>query len=120
MIEVKIPSSPYSKQLVTLGDDAYTIYFKYNIRNASWYLTLKDSEDENTILGGIKLMPNQDLLSRYIVEGKPLGKLLLLRTKNTPEGITQNNLGVNKDYGLFWVSPDDIEELNISDSNIQL
>ena len=119
MIEIRVPNSSYSKQSVTLGDEVYTLYLKFNVRNESWYITIKDSEDSLTLLGGVKLMPNQDLTTRYRTTTDFEGHLLVLRNKNTPEGILYGNLGIGKAYSLYWVADSEFKELGINGRNTQ-
>jgi len=120
MIEIKVPNSSYSRQEVTLESEPYSFYFKYNVRNESWYLSIKDYTDSYTILDGIKVMPNQNLTGRYIDIDLPKGMLVCLRMKNTNNPISRDNLGKGKEYGIFWYDSDEVQEFSLDDRSVQL
>lgn len=115
MLLIRNPNSPNSRQTVTLGDNLVNLYFKFNIRNQSWYITIKDSSNENTILSGVKVMPNQNLTGRYILEELSGGNLWCIRNSNNFSDVGRSNLGEDKTYSVYWISSDEEIEVNIDD-----
>ena len=118
-LEIFVPSTPYSEQQVSLGESVLTFEFKFNSRNSSWYLNLYDSQKETEILTGIKIQPNQNLTGRYKLEGFPLGALWCLRVQSSEEVLGRYNLGVGKNYSMFYLS-DDEELERVANGFIQL
>lgn len=106
MLYINNANSPYSEQRVSLGGFVYTLILKYNSRNESWYLTLKDSSGEEELLSGIKLAPNQSLTNRYLLEDFS-GNLMCLRVKNNYTPLNRDNLGREGVYRLVWLSEEE-------------
>ena len=111
LTQVNIPNSANSKQVVSLSDQPFTIKTAFNSRNNSWYLSIKDSADENSIVDGLRVMPNQDLLKNYKLDNFPNGNLVVAKVKDTSLPIGRDNFGRDKDYGLFWISGDLSEDV---------
>ena len=118
---IKVPDSAYSDSEVTLSGKTYIFTFKFNSRNSSWYLDLKDS-DGDIILAGIKIMPNQNLTGRYISttsENFPDGNLWCFRALNDFSPIGRDNFGLGKTYELTFLTHQDEEDFGIGNT-IQL
>lgn len=118
MLFINNSSTPYSEQRVTLGASSYTIIFKYNSRNDSWYISLLDSSGQDEIIKGVKLEPNQAISNRYILNDFE-GVLVCLRVSNDFSPLTFNNFGRGKTYRLAWVSPEEANTFGV-DNAVQL
>lgn len=57
----------------------YKWIFRYNSREAYWYLTIKDLDDV-VIAGGLKIVPGADLLRHIKGDDRPLGELIVIGT----------------------------------------
>lgn len=119
MLLINNPDHPNSKQTVTLGDSLVTLYFKYNSRNKSWYIDIKDSTDTDAIIDGIKVMPNQNLTGRYILNDLAGGNLWCIRNTQDYTSIDRDNLGEDKTYSIYWVTDEEEAEAGV-DEYIQL
>ncbi len=106
--------SPYSQQRVSVSGLALTTVLKYNSRNSSWYLDILDSAGEDIILAGIKIMPNQNLTGRYILDSLPNGNFWCFRQKADYSDVSRDNFGADEVYGLYWVPATEEEELGIN------
>lgn len=51
-----------------LGDEAYTLTFRWNSRLELYTMDIEDAE-ENYLIRGVPLVPVNFLLSQYVVEG---------------------------------------------------
>lgn len=114
MLYINNADSSYSEQRVTLGTSSYNIVFKYNSRNESWYLNLSTSDGQESILEGIKIMPNQSLTSRYLLPDFE-GTLFCIRDKNDPTPLGRNNLGRDKTYRLVWLTEEEAKGFGVND-----
>lgn len=112
--KIRIPDTPFSEQKVVIGDNLLTVILKFNSRNNSWYLDIKDAVGENNIISGIKIMPNQNLTGRYVIDEFSNGNLWCQRNVNTDTVLGRDNFGINKDYGLIYLSNDEEEILGIN------
>lgn len=104
---IKVPDSSYAIHRVPLGANSYVIVFRFNSRDSRWYFDLYS--DSNTLIkAGIKVMENQSLLQRYLLEDFS-GDIVCDKVGNTAEKVGRNNLGVGKDYELIYFSQEEID-----------
>ena len=118
-IKIRIPDSAYSEQQVNLADTVLTFTLKFNSRNSAWYLDIKDAANTSDVKTGIKVMPNQNLTGRYLIDELQNGNIWCLRQQSTFDDIDRENLGINEAYGLWYLTSSEEEELQI-DGVIQL
>lgn len=115
-IEIVVPDSAWSEQQITLGGETYNIVFKFNNRDSAWRFDLFDL-DQNEIISGIKIMPNQNLYERYknTYPELPSGALICFKSKTSDiNPLGRSNLGVGKTYNLIWLSDDEVTEYNLN------
>ena len=115
-IEIVVPDSAWSEQQITLGGETYNIVFKFNNRDSSWRFDLFDL-DQNEIISGIKIMPNQNLYERYknTYPELPSGALICFKSKTSDiNPLGRSNLGVSETYNLIWLSDDEVTEYNLN------
>lgn len=106
-IEIPVPLEAYSEVNITLSGLSYNLVFKLNSRDSRLYFDLY-SEDV-LIKAGIKIMESQSLLGRYILEGFSHGDIFCIRKENIDENATLSNTGINKPYGLFYLTAEELE-----------
>lgn len=84
-----------------LGDYRYMIYFSWNTRCQYWEMSIYDN-DENLLVGGIRLVTIIDLLDEYraLKYKLPKGKLSLVPRNDLVTEITRKNL--NSDFILMY------------------
>lgn len=115
-IEIVVPDSAWSEQQITLGGETYNIVFKFNNRDSAWRFDLFDL-DQNEIISGIKIMPNQSLYERYknTYPELPSGAIICFKSKTSDiNPLGRNNLGVSKTYNLIWLSDEEVTEYNLN------
>lgn len=84
-----IPFKPFPSffEEVTLADVPYILYFNWNSRDEAWYMDILDRE-ENDLIVGIKLTNQSELISRYVDENLPKGKLYVVDNRQKFESVT--------------------------------
>lgn len=70
---------PRWTQKVTMNGTLYKFYFSWNERQEIWQLSISDSDD-NLLIGGLRLVPEIDLLAKYRVSvpALPPGMLIVV------------------------------------------
>jgi len=106
-IEIPVPTLSFSEINVTLGGISYNIIFRGNERDERLYF---DIYTEDTLVkAGVKVMENQSLLYRYLLDDFPNGDILCLSRSGNSEGIaTLSNIGLGKAYGLFYLTNEEL------------
>jgi hypothetical protein len=99
---IDIPDNAWSSQNVSLGGSTYRLELKYNNRDSRWRLSL--SQGGVSILTGVALMENQNLLYRYDLDLFNHGTLQCNRVKKDGKLLGRDNLGVGKSYELTYYS----------------
>lgn len=103
---LELPTSEFPNYSYTTGLDGkeYKLHYIYNVRNASWYLSIYKT-DGTLLLSGVRLVPWLDLLFIHPKTELPLGNLYLLPTSSeypTSPVITLDNLAT--DFELVYNS----------------
>lgn len=114
-IKIRVPDSAFSEQQVNLTDTVVTLTLKFNSRNDSWYIDIKDAANTTVVKSGIKVMPNQNLTGRYLLSDLTDGNIWCFRQKSSDEVIGRDNLGLDKTYGLWYLTLAEEEELGFDD-----
>jgi hypothetical protein len=109
MILVNVPNSPWSENRMSLGGQFYNIIFRYNSRDERWRMDIY--KDEDPVILGVKIMENQSLLGRYILEGFDHGDIFCVRNKNDKKLCGRDNLGIGLAYQLVYLTNAEISEL---------
>ena len=77
---------------VRLNEELFTLTFKYNERDTSWYFDI-DTEAGASIVQGLKAVPNYPVINNVRVEGRPAGEVVFLDSRADPQPPTQEELG---------------------------
>lgn len=109
IIETHADKYPRWAQKTTLGGSLYKFYFSWNDRMGIWQMSISDADD-NLLLGGIRLVPEIDLLAKYRVSVPclPDGMLTLVDIQNDPitAELGRSNFGTRFLLGYFDLSED--------------
>ena len=106
-VEIPVPISSFSEINVTLGGISYDIIFRENSRDGRLYFDLYT--EDTLVKAGVKVMENQSLLYRYILDDSPNGDILCLSRSGNSEGVaTLSNIGLGKTYGLFYLTNEEL------------
>lgn len=87
-----------------MGGSLYKFYFSWNERLAIWQISISDSDDK-LLLGGLRLVPEIDLLAKYraSVPSLPKGMLIAVDKMSDLETaeLTRDNFGTRFLLGYF-------------------
>lgn len=117
-VEIPIPKDSYSEINITLSGFSYTLVFKENIRESfstdtgSGRLYFDLYLEDDLIKSGIKIMENQSLLARYVLDDFLHGDIFCFRVGNDASPVVRNNVGIGKNYTLIYLTNTEIEEAN--------
>tara|TARA_R110000851_G_scaffold213_2_gene730 strand:- start:861 stop:1214 length:354 start_codon:yes stop_codon:yes gene_type:complete len=112
-VEIPVPSIPYSEVNVTLAGVSYDIVFRESTReqdeSGSGRLYFDIYTEDSLVKAGVKVMENQSLLARYLLDGFLTGDILCLsKVENNTTIATLANVGLNKSYGLFYLTNEEL------------
>lgn len=110
---VEIPCRPdlphYSMQVVLESIEresvTYTLEFRWNDREGSWYMDLK-TEDETPILSSVKVVVNFFLAARVNVANRPRGRFIAYDTTGQDLNPGLNDLGDR--VVLVFLTPEEV------------
>lgn len=104
-------SARFSYQ-INLEGTIFTLFFDWNERNESWYMSILDGEGVNNILVGIRLVPGYSLLKQYRgTAGIPEGEFLIVDNQSDNDGVIEyDNIGVGARFVLIYSTQEEIEE----------
>jgi len=108
-IEIPVPDLSVSEINITLSGISYNFVFRENSRE-SGRLYLDIYINDSLLKGGIKIMENQALIARYVLDDFLHGELFCLRKTNTLNEVVRSNIGLSKDYGLYYLTNEELEE----------
>lgn len=112
MIILNTPTSPDTVVPTALGGRLYKFHYKFNgskPENRRWYLDIYLGN--RLLIAGLKLLDGYTLLDKYVIPEFNHGELLVLRFRETDLPCGRDNLGIGKDYGLVYISNEEIEEI---------
>lgn len=98
-------------QNISLLGESFTITLKYNSTDKRWRFSL--STVAGTLIVGKPLAINSSPTKPYQFIELKGGNFWCLRKKNTEEPIKFDNLGFDKDYGLFFLTTEEEESLGL-------
>ncbi len=105
--KIPVPEVSWSEVNVSLGGQEYKITYTFNERDERWRFDLED------IILGVKVMENQELTGRYLLEGLGQGDIYCIRYKRDGLDVGFSNLGIDDPYELVFLSNSEIEELGV-------
>lgn len=101
-VEIPVPDSSYSEVNISLSGSTYNIIYKLNSRDNRLYFDIY--LEDSLIKSGIKVMEDQSLLGRYLLDDFLHGDIFCLSKENTNDDVSLDNIGFNKPYGLFYLT----------------
>lgn len=92
MLTIPFKVFPAMSEEIILDDKSYRFRFSWNTRASFWSMEIFNSELE-TIVSGIKVVLNYELITRNPDRGLPPGEIFAIDPSDTLSEITLNNLG---------------------------
>lgn len=79
-------------ETVNINGTSYRLFFNWNSKDSAWYLSFLTTNNIS-IVSGIKLVVNYELINDYKDSGLPKGFLIAFDVLNTGEPVGRNDLG---------------------------
>ena len=137
-VKLKIDATNYNKYFTeTLEGTEFLFHIYWNnsllrrqFSNAGWYLSVYDpklfnltslEEEQETALiyGGARILPNDFIFDKGVVDGLPLGKLCCVDMapekgkENETYFVGLDNFGTNKRFELVYFTSKEVQEHNL-------
>ena len=115
------PERAYQEKLVTLNGKSLYFTIAYNTSDdllnngdGAWYLDIAD-RNKVEIISGIKVLPIQNLTSRYLQVHKLLGgDLWCMNVKDSSAEITRTNFGTDSQFQLWYLSNEEMVQYGVA------
>lgn len=109
-----IPFKQFSSfiQEVTLDGTPYRIALTWNTRGEYWTLIFRDREN-NTLIAGIKLVLDYELIHNYPDRGLPRGHLYVIDTAGSFDRIGRYDFENVRKLSLLYVTEEEVESATI-------
>jgi len=98
-------TSAFFTMTVDLDNETFALTFRWNGRESAWYMDLCQ-EDQTVIAGGIKVVPQIDLTSRFRAIGSPLGSIVAIGESQFAERPGRDELG--KRVKLYYLDQEEV------------
>jgi hypothetical protein len=106
---IPVPSQSLAKYRVPLNGLSYIFVFRFNGRDERWYFDLY-SDEEELLKGGVKVMENQSLLKRYLIDNFN-GDIICEKVSQGDSFVGRDNLGIDKDYELVYYTQEELDSV---------
>jgi len=106
MLSISIPDASNSSSPVSLGGEIYDFRFNFNDIDSVYRLDIYFQQ--KLIVGSIDLKTGSLLTDKYNLPDFSHGELFLAKVKATELPPSRNNVGVNKDYELIYVTNEEL------------
>jgi hypothetical protein len=100
-LNVRDGSSFFTQNVSFLGQ-ALTIRLSFNSTDRKWRIDI--SNKDGAIIEGALLVSGASPTKRYSLDSLKGGNFWVLQKTNTDQPLEFNNLGFNKDYGLYFLT----------------
>ena len=106
-----IEGRAFFSQNISLLRTSFLVSLNYNSTDAKWRLTLEN--EEKVVIRGQPLSPNNSPTRKYQFEELRGGNFWCIRKQFTEEPVSFENLGFDKDYGLFFLTDEEEVEIGL-------
>ena len=108
-ISLPVPSVSWAITSITLGGLEYSFTYSFNERDNRWRFDVVLGGE--VVISGVKVLENQSLLSRYILDDFDHGDVYCVQVDEDEDPVGRNNLGIGLSYGLVYLTNAEIAEL---------
>jgi len=102
MIKIPAPQGAFSSSKVALAGVSYDFTFRYNSYAKIWQLDIH--LNKTPVILGESLVPLSPLFYGEEIKGFNHGGLVLVSNVETAEPCGLNNLGIDRDYTLIYIT----------------
>lgn len=114
-IQIKVDDTSYQSKEITINGQVLYIEVVYNSSDdvnedgeGAWYFNLLDRKSVD-ILSGVKILPIQNLTSRYLNVNTTLqGDFWCMNVKDSSSLIDRSNFGTDKQFQLWYISNEEM------------
>jgi len=110
MISIPISDATFWTQVTELDGTNYLLRFRYNTREASYYMDLAE-EDGTDISVGCKVIVDVPLFSNCVKSTKPPGKLIVLTSNGDTTNPALGELGIGLRCELWYYTASDLANI---------
>jgi hypothetical protein len=100
-------SSQWKEQL-TLTNELFIFWFKWNALNEFWTMDIYNASEDPVVLG-IKIVPSYPLIGNYAVLGLPKGEIICQNIVGTPQEI--GRFDMSQKFDLVYYEPGELEQI---------
>lgn len=115
-VQLPVPAVSYKEVELSLSGITYNFVFRFNDRmikyegdEGTWIIDIFNSSG-SPIVRGLAVVGQGFLIDRLILPEFSNGDILCFRAKKTDKAPTRNNLGIDKDYWLVYMTNEEIED----------
>ena len=110
MNRINIPDIAFARKTVSLNSTTFFFTYRFNDRTGRWNLDISD-QDDVSLARGLVLLDEGDITLHISKLNDAMGGFLFItKLKNTPESCGRNNVGIDKDYELTYISFKEADE----------
>lgn len=114
-IQIKVDENAYQGKEIVINGTVLNFTIAYNTSDdvnndgyGAWYFDIQDRQF-NDIISGVKVIPIQNLTSRYLSLNTLLGgDIWCMNVKNSTAGINRDNFGTGKQFQLWYFSNEEM------------
>ena len=106
-----LENKAFFSQNISLLGTSYVVSLAYNSTDQKWRFSL--STGDAFIVKGQPLVANSSPTAKYQFENLRGGNFWCIRKRFTDRPVTIDNLGFDKDYGLFFLTTEEEEEIGL-------
>ena len=85
---------------ITLDDIPLIVKFNWNSRGEFWVMSFYDRDGVSLVVG-IKIVINQELLTQFVDKGLPPGEMYAIRENESHDRLTQNEFINNEAFLVY-------------------
>lgn len=109
MIIIPTPTVTYASSKVSLSGQTYTFTFRFNSVAQRWFLDI--DLDSIPVIHGQMLIEGVPLFYGKPIKNFDHGLLLLLRNNDVGGTVGRNNLGIDKEFSLVYITNEEWENV---------
>lgn len=102
MITLPTPTNSWTTHKASLAGKTYTFTYRFNSIAERWFLDIYLDDEE--VITGQMIIEGSILFYGNPIKNFEHGKIVPVRNRETTNPIGRNNLGIGKEYSLYYLS----------------
>lgn len=108
MLSLPTTEYPFGTVEIPLEGQVYIFEYRWNSRTEAWYLSV--DLDTERLISEAKIMADSSIFENYVIQHLPDGSFKVI-TFSDKDPLELENFGIAKDYELWFISEQDILNL---------